>query len=129
MVVLQSVRTIISNEQTIPVKANSSFAPQIYKSTFKMMNPAVPPPTNIIFPTSSEALVAPYQPQQQQPSQAQPGHQLQNPNHYERTGSRSPDDQGRRLLAMLNDVLPLVDQDPEMLALMQDVTRLVCEYQ
>jgi hypothetical protein len=91
-----------------------------------MMTPALPPPTSISFPSSSEALVAPHQPQQQHPTQEQHG-QIQNTNQV--YGSRSPDDQGRRLLAMLNDVLPLVDQDPEMLALMHDVTRLVCDYQ
>lgn len=41
----------------------------------------------------------------------------------------SPEEAGQRLLSMINDVLPLVDQDPEMLVVMQDVTRLMCDYE
>ena len=47
-----------------------------------------------------------------------------------RTGSFStPEEAGQQLLSMINDVLPLVDRDPELLSVMQDVTRLVCDYE
>ena len=94
-----------------------------------MMNTCEPSLASIHFP-SAEALVAPYQPQNHQGQLTVQDAVNHNVYQHERTGSScSYEDHGHRLLSMLNDVLPLVDQDPEMLALMEDVTRLVCDYQ
>ena len=41
----------------------------------------------------------------------------------------SPEETGQRLLAMLEDVLPMVDQDPAVLSLMQDVSKMIYEYE
>ncbi|CAB9497942.1 expressed unknown protein [Seminavis robusta] len=88
-----------------------------------MMNTTAPPMSSISVPSSiypAQADPQQYHQQAQAQAQALPP---------QRSLSPSPEDHGQRLLAMLNDVLPLVDEDPEMLTLMQDVTRLVCEYQ
>ena len=39
--------------------------------------------------------------------------------------SFSPMETGHKLLSVLQDVLPMVDQDPEWISLMQDVSKLV----
>jgi len=40
-----------------------------------------------------------------------------------------PEETGQRLLSMLNDMMPMVDQDPQLSTIMQDVQRLVSGYQ
>ena len=82
------------------------------------------PPTSINVPSATNTM----SPTNQASSRPFPQQPYQAPAQA-RFAYCSPEEAGQRLLSMINDVLPLVDQDPELLTVMHDVTRLMCDYE
>ena len=79
--------------------------------------------------TNMPSALVPVMPQPQVPPQPEPASPPDAAPNHNKWVSPSPEETGQKLLHMLQDVFPMVDEDPEVLSLMQDVTKLIYEYE